>query len=495
MGDEWDQNPAPEQPNFDDLDKRIEEIRRKVIEGTSEAQQRFKRVVDKAGEYWQHTNAPLEARHATNVEEERIRHLANLWSLGNWQLARDLGTYMDIISWSEDEVWEVSIQTRWETRNMETISEPYTGKPLGKPKPLLPVWDYELPVVNGLRAPESRVQVEGLDQELSCVACNSTGRLLCATCTGRGWIICPDCKGRTKIRCTTCRGRGYVSDWTGTKKKPFFQRQADEFTNAVNTKVSDVFEGIREKGMPIPNPMDVDPASKGPTVPCPDCVNGEVECTCGTGKRVCTNCKGAKTELCSHCSGTGKVVRHYEIVRRFELREQHQIVGSNVIPEQRLTKATGDLVYNAEILEPLYADAAPEGVPTEVWRMAVDLANKASEEEIGTGTRPGTSQGSQTRPGLQVMELVRIPFTRVDYRYGDQDYTFYTYDVQGEEKFFADRYPARWDRIERLVRFITADLMLPAQGSTPSGANGDQVRGYRVPIEPYTITEESDPEL
>jgi len=28
MGDEWDQNPASEQPNQDDLDKRIEEIRR-----------------------------------------------------------------------------------------------------------------------------------------------------------------------------------------------------------------------------------------------------------------------------------------------------------------------------------------------------------------------------------------------------------------------------------------------------------------------------------
>ena len=83
MGDEWEQNPSSEQPNQDDLDKRIEEIRRKVIEGTSEAQMRIKRVVDKAGEYWQQTNTPLEPRHATSVEEERIRHLANLWSLGN----------------------------------------------------------------------------------------------------------------------------------------------------------------------------------------------------------------------------------------------------------------------------------------------------------------------------------------------------------------------------------------------------------------------------
>src|SRR2546421_2903286 len=111
MGDEWEQNPASEQPNQDDLDKRIEEIRRKVIESTSEAQLRIKRVVDKAGAYWQQTNTPLEARHATSTEEERIRHLANLWSLGNWQLARDLGTYMHIASWSEEEAWEIRFQT------------------------------------------------------------------------------------------------------------------------------------------------------------------------------------------------------------------------------------------------------------------------------------------------------------------------------------------------------------------------------------------------
>ncbi len=92
------------------------------------------------------------------------------------------------------------------------------------------------------------------------------------------------------------------------------------------------------------------------------------------------------------------------------------------------------------------------------------------------------------------MELVRIPYTRVDYRYGDQDYSFYTYDVEGKEKFHADRYPARWDRIERLVRFISNDLMIPAQGNAQSTTAGDQVRGYRVPVEkpPYTIIEESD---
>ncbi len=158
------------------------------------------------------------------------------------------------------------------------------------------------------------------------------------------------------------------------------------------------------------------------------------------------------------------------------------------------TPLCGDLVYNAEINEPLYADAPPEGVPTEVWHLAVQLSNTASEEQNDSGTRPTSSQGTQTRAGLQVMELVRIPYTKVAYRYADQDYSFYTYDVAGEEKFYADRYPARWDRIERLVRFITADLTTPIQAGSQSSTNGDQIRGYRVPIEPYSITEESDPE-
>ena len=37
--------------------------------------------------------------------------------------------------------------------------------------------------------------------------------------------------------------------------------------------------------------------------------------------------------------------------------------------------------------------------------------------------------------------------------------------------------------------------MTPVQGASQPGTNGDQVRGYRVPIEtPYSITEESDHE-
>ncbi len=499
MSDEWEQNPppGPGAPGQDDIDKRLEEIKRTVVQGANEAQLRIKRVVERAGDYWQQaqTVTTPTPQQATSEEEQRIRQLANMWSSENWRIARELGTYMELISWSNDEVWEATIQTRWETRAMEMVTEPYTGNTMGRPKPLLPVWDYELPDVTGLKAPTARTRLDGLDEVVACTNCNGTGRALCASCTGRGWIVCPDCRGRTKKRCTTCRGRGYVADWVQTEKKPFFKKQAENFTSSVNERVADVFDGIRQQGVPIPNPIDTDPASKGRTVPCPDCVNGEVDCTCGNGKRVCETCLGAKSTFCTNCGGSGKVVRHREIVRRFDLRVQTRIVGNSPIPERQLGTAGGELVYNAEVNETLYPDAPPEKVPIDVWHATVALT-EAESTNMAADAPPASNRSANSqessRPTLQVLELVRIPYTRVDYRYGGQNYTFYAYDGAGQEKFYADRYPARWDRIERLVRAISNDLMTPAQSEKVPPA--DPTPGYRVPIEvpPYTVTEEDE---
>lgn len=491
---------APEAQPFSQ--ENIDKIKRLVIQGASEAQRRFTRVAGRATEYWQQANAVPEPRRSSSMEEERVRQLANMWSSGNWQIARELGNYMDLVAWHDDEAWEIGLQTRWETRSIETSAEAYTGRPAGPARPVLPIWDYEMPNVTGLKAPDIRVRLEGNDEILACTACNSTGHLLCAACAGRGWITCPDCKGRTRTRCDTCRGRGYVADWADQKKKPFFQRRADRLADSVNEKISNVFDGIRQQGLPLPNPIDNDPANKGRTVPCPDCVNGEVECTCGTGKRVCSSCHGSKTELCDNCGGTGKVVRHRDLVRHFELDFQSEIFGNGAIPQERIQNSTGNLVYSAEITEMLYPEAPPEAVPIDVWRAAVQVVEQASKPE-SLRYRPRSAK-SESRPSLQVLELVRIPYTRVDYRYNGQDYTFYAYDVEGKEKFYAERYPARWDRIERLVRSISADLTAPTQlpvqaestpqaevpvrPAPPANPASNHARGYRVPIEPPPYT-------
>ncbi|GHO87979.1 hypothetical protein [Dictyobacter formicarum] len=498
MGDQWDQNPNNNMrgPSQDDIDRQLKEIKRVVVQGANEAQVRLKRVMDKAGDYWQQVQVPPAApRQASSVEEQRLRQLVNDWSNENWRVARELGTYMDILSTSISEIWQASLETRWETRALEIVSEPYTGRSINRPRPLSPVWDYELAEVTGLKAPTTRTRLEGMDEVVSCTSCNSTGHVLCSGCNGRGWIVCPDCKGRTKKRCATCRGRGYISDWTPGEKKPFFKKQAENMASSMGNKFSDLFENIRQQGVPIPNPVDTDPASKGPTVPCPDCVNGEVNCSCGNGKRVCSTCQGAKMSLCSNCGGTGKVVRHREITRRFDLRSQTRFIGDSVIPAQQLEKAQGDLIYSAEINETLHLDATPDMVPFDVWRTTVEMV----ESERKVVDKPGLDPQAFPRPTLQVVELVRIPYTAVRYRFADQEYVLYIYDTEGNEKFYSDRFPARWDRIERLVKAITADLRTPGQiqeNHQPDSAAHNYSGGYRVPIEvpPYIVKEEDDEE-
>jgi len=495
MGEEWEQDPhsAPGQPNQDEIDKRLEDIKRKVTKGASEAQLRIKRAFNKAGDYWQSAQTTLTPRQPNSAEEQRIRQLADTWSIENWRVARDLGTYMDAVSWSTNEIWELTLETRWETRNMELVTEAYTGTTsaaAGLRQPLLPVWDYELPAVTGLKAPETHTRVEGLDEIVSCTICNGTGHVLCSNCNGRGWTVCPDCKGRTKKRCSTCRGRGYIADWTPTgEKKTFFKRKADNMASAIGNKVSDVFDGIREQGVPIPNPVDVDPATKGATIPCPDCVSGELDCSCGNGKRVCTNCQGAKKSLCSGCTGTGKLVRHREIARRFDLRTQTRFLGECPIPQPNLLKANGDLVYSAEVNESLHSEAPPERVPIDVWRSTVELVQAESQ----VPEKPGTDPQTRPRPSLQVVELVRIPYTKVQYRFAEQDYVLYIYDSEGNEKFYTDHYPARWDRVERLFKALSTDLLTPA---TPPETPRNPAGSYRVPVEvpPYSINEEDDDE-
>ena len=201
--------------------------------------------------------------------------------------------------------------------------------------------------------------------------------------------------------------------------------------------------------------------------------------------------------LCANCGGTGKIVRHREIARRFDLNVQTRIVGESIIPQQQLVDAGGELVYNAEIDDAFLPNVAPNGVPMDIWNTAVALVNSERQEKprgITKPLQPNDSTKSDSRATLQVIELVRIPYTRVNYRYGNQEYVFCAYDAEGREKFYADRYPPRWERIERLVKAISNDLLTPAQPGEQPPANTTYGGGYRVPVEvpPYNIIEEDD---
>src|SRR5260370_18190826 len=100
MGEEWEEDPhsASDQPNQDEIDKRLEDIKRKVTKGAGEAQERIKRAFNKAGGYWQNAQTTLTPRRPSSVEEQRIRQLADTWSTENWRGAGHLGTALNAVS-------------------------------------------------------------------------------------------------------------------------------------------------------------------------------------------------------------------------------------------------------------------------------------------------------------------------------------------------------------------------------------------------------------
>src|SRR5436309_9969473 len=124
MADEKEQDPKSGLPNQDEIDKRIEDLKRVVAQGANEAQLRLKMVVNKASDYFQQVQTSPAQHRASSIEEQRLRQLVDSWSTENWRVARDLGTYMDVVSWRNDEVWELTVEACWETCNMEYFTEP-----------------------------------------------------------------------------------------------------------------------------------------------------------------------------------------------------------------------------------------------------------------------------------------------------------------------------------------------------------------------------------
>jgi len=198
-------------------------------------------------------------------------------------------------------------------------------------------------------------------------------------------------------------------------------------------------------------------------------------------------------------------------MRRFDLRSQDHVLGDCPIPAHDLARSSGELIFSDEVDETFHVAAPPEKVPGDIWRRVAELIMAASH----VPETAGVDMQSRPRPTLQVVELVRIPHTKLQYRFADQEYEVYIYDIEGREKFYAEHFPVRWDRIERLFRAISNDLLMPNQSSSsppdesiqhtstpmvyqlqcdPKPAPRNLASGYRIPVEvpPYSVTEDGD---
>ncbi len=440
-------------PYGDELSRRLQEASRMVRDGLNQASGRMRQAFDRVNQLWEESAVPAPSRLTGSHDEEYLRTLAKRWTAQDFLVTPDLSENMAVLSWDRTGVWEINVQTRWESRSFEINTEPYTTQKVVAGR-ILPVWDYELAPVTDLRSQVIRERVPEGDELALCLLCNGTGRSPCSHCSGRGWLVCSDCKGRTRVRCTRCKGKGMIPDWAAQKRhsgKGFLQNQAEKLASSVADRAGEVVDAVRQY---VPLPDQGGPSGERPKgmIPCPDCIDGEVDCSCGNGKRVCTVCQGTKSQACPACKGSGKVIRHRDIVRRFEVRPYTQTFGETAIPARVLRRAEGQVVATLDTPEALEQSTPPENVPEQVWSAAQEAA-RLSRQNIAP----------DERATLQVVELMQIPVVRVAYIYGDEPYTFYAFGADGKEHFFAETFPTRWKRVERFVRSVAQEVMQPSQ--------------------------------
>jgi hypothetical protein len=243
--------------------------------------------------------------------------------------------------------------------------------------------------------------------------------------------------------------------------------QAERLRQDASERLVDFAERLRQDyGIPLPptgHLVPLAPAS-GETIPCPDCVNGTVACTCGNGKLICETCDGTGAASCAACSGTGKVVRHQELARRFDTRisqstlpmDDSEMVGW--LTEGIVRKSSGEEVWSGP------ADAvtisAPTAVPPEVWTniqaVLQDHRDRAASSDQDSG-QVGNDSGARHMISRRLV-LERVPVTRVEYTFAGQPFAFLVVGQTGRERFWAQKFPPRWSRVSRFLKALARDL-------------------------------------
>ncbi|HEX6123650.1 MAG TPA: hypothetical protein VFY89_10840, partial [Ktedonobacterales bacterium] len=400
------------------------------------------------------------------------------WVAIDFLVDPELPDSMGVTALRSDAVWRVDLIERGETRSLADATEPYAGTPPGALGPILPVWDYAFPALPEIEAGERRERLPATDALVACEKCNGTGHRPCAECEGKGFLPCPKCHGRSRVPCRRCRGRGMIADESAERRaragRSYFQVQAERLANDAAGRLADFAERLRqEHGVPLPPSAQwapVAPAS-GITMPCPDCTDGYVPCECRSGKVICAVCLGGGQAECKRCGATGRVVRHRELVRRFDTRITERVVppaGPEVaewLSRHSLKRLSGETAWEgaAERISPA---SIPAGVPQPVWAVACELAQAPAR--LLSGDHPA-DQGERRVLSRQI-RLLRVPFIRVEYTFAGQPLEFAAVGHPGAERFWAHTFPARWTRVGRFLRAVMRDLAAESPERPPTAA-------------------------
>lgn len=506
MGDDWNTNrdaflgrPTSRDEIADELERQARETMRAIRESAGDLGAHVRQVMRRASELWDEAavEAPPETEDGDLKPEDvlRARTLATRWVRKDVLVDPELPESMHVVALRDAAAWRIELRERGETRRLEEGSEPYTGTQPPAPGPILPVWEYDFPATPDIESGERRERVAGTELLGACLVCNGTGHKSCTACDGKGFVRCPECRGNAKVPCKRCRGRGRIADSAAERKarasRGYFQVHAERLATDAAERLADFSERLRQDyGVPLPPSgqwAPLAPAS-GETIPCPDCTDGKVACGCGNGKRVCETCRGSGLAECAACSGSGRVIRFREVVRRFDTRTVDRVVepaGVAWFKPEMLKRAHGETAWEGNLAE-LGQNHRPAEVPADVWARAREMVAVA-----GTALeKPGADAGER-RVLWRRVEVTRVPLTQVEYSYGGHPFTFVAAGANGSARFWADEFPPRWHRVGRFFKALLRDLNSD-RPSEPRG-NGDvtdleHYRTHRVRIIPDDVS-------
>jgi hypothetical protein len=264
------------------------------------------------------------------------------------------------------------------------------------------------------------------------------------------------------------------------------QVHAERFALNAVERLADLSERLRQDyGAPLPPSADWAPMApaSGKTIACPDCVNGALPCVCNNGKVVCEVCHGTQYEPCPACAGSGQVIRQRQIVRRFDTRIRTRILpptepeAATWVTDQMLQRSAGEQVWEGAEAE--LSGPTPSGVPERVWMEALTLKRaydertpEAQASAAAEASTSATPNAGERRVLSRRLQLVRTPITRIEYGFAGRTYEAVAVGRTGEERFWAETFPPRWNRVSRFFQAVARDI---------AGENGRRASGGALP--------------
>lgn len=476
----------------DELEIQAREMVRAFRESAGELGDRVQQAIAHARVLWEESASIDEpVMDDPHPDEARARALMRRWVKRDFLVDPDLPTSMHVIALYDTEVWRVELRERGETRALVESTDPYTGARPDVAAPTQPVWDYTFPTTPDIEAGERRVRLEGSAALGACERCHGSGKRACTHCAGKGFITCPDCRGRGRKTCPRCRGRGRIADATAERRaraaKSYLQVHAERMAQNAVERLADLSERLRQDyGAPLPPSAQWAPTApaSGETLPCPECKDGTIACSCNQGKLICSVCHGTELESCPACHGTGKVIRHQEIARRFDTRIRSKLAlpasesASDWLTDDMLKRVNGDSIWVGSDRD--LDGPAPAAAPPQVWQAA-----RALKLHADTETPAGSAgDGGERHVLWREASLTRAPITRLEYAYAGRAYTVIAIGRGGDERFWAESFPPRWHRVQRFFQAVVRDINGETALRSPARYSERHATPPRLPTKP-----------